>query len=170
MRRSSRLKEFPPGDGPPDFNVAHAIRVANDGMVYLADRENRRVQMFTSDGKFVKQLRQTAAPFAANLAFSPDPEQQFLYVGGGKAITIVDRKSLEVRGPGPGREAARRRPPHRDRLQGQSLHRATAAGMQRLLFKGPKTQSSAQSSLLRSGVRTNLTSTSTSSRLTAAGK
>ena len=51
-------KSFPEGEGPPNFNVAHAIRVANDGMVYLADRENRRVQMFTSDGKFVKQLVQ----------------------------------------------------------------------------------------------------------------
>ena len=49
-------KSFPRADGPPDFNVAHAIRVAKDGTVYLADRENRRVQMFTSDGKFVKQL------------------------------------------------------------------------------------------------------------------
>src|SRR4051794_1473299 len=78
----ARLTEFAPGDGLPDFNVAHSIRVSNDGMVYLADRENRRVQMFTSDGKFVQQLRRVEDPFAANLAFSPDREQEFLYVGG----------------------------------------------------------------------------------------
>ena len=89
---------FPAGEGSPDFNVVHAIRVSNDGMVYLADRENRRVQMFTSDGKFVKQLVRTATSFARDFAFSPDPEQQFLYVGGGKGITIVDRKTLEVLG------------------------------------------------------------------------
>ena len=103
-------KTFPEGDGPPDFNVAHAIRVANDGMVYVADRENRRVQMFTSDGKFVKQLVRTATPFARDLALSPDPEQQFLYVGGGKAIVVLDRKTLDVvgrdRGAGPDRRAA----------------------------------------------------------------
>ena len=34
-------------------NVVHAIRVANDGMVYVADRENRRLQLFTNDGRFV---------------------------------------------------------------------------------------------------------------------
>src|SRR4051794_4795300 len=38
-------KTFPDAEGPAHFNVAHAIRVAHDGMVYLADRENRRVQM-----------------------------------------------------------------------------------------------------------------------------
>ena len=43
-------KTFAEGDGPPDYNVVHAIRVANDGIVYVADRENRRLQMFTPDG------------------------------------------------------------------------------------------------------------------------
>jgi hypothetical protein len=57
-------KTFPDAEGPAHFNVAHAIRVANDGMVYLADRENRRVQMFTNDGKFVKQLIRTGTTFA----------------------------------------------------------------------------------------------------------
>src|SRR5262249_22440301 len=56
-------KSFADGEGPPDFNVAHAIRVANDGTVYLADRENRRLQVFTKDGTFVKQLRSPNAPF-----------------------------------------------------------------------------------------------------------
>jgi hypothetical protein len=132
----SRLTEFAPGDGLPDFNVAHSIRVSNDGMVYLADRENRRVQMFTGDGKFVRQLRQTAAPFAANLAFAPDPEQKFLYVGGGKVITIVDRKTLDVLGQvqvekqlGGGHHIA-------TDSKGNLYIAATATGMQRLLFKG----------------------------------
>ena len=92
--------------------------------------------MFTSDGKFVKQLRQTAAPFAANLAFSPDAEQQFLYVGGGKGITIVDRKTLDVVGQvqvekqlGGGHHIA-------TNSKGNLYIAATATGMQRLLFKG----------------------------------
>src|SRR5215471_16674503 len=80
-------KTFPDAEGPAHFNVAHAIRVANDGMVYLADRENRRVQMFTKDGKFVKQLIRTGTPFARNLALSADAGQQFLYVGADKGIT-----------------------------------------------------------------------------------
>ena len=103
--RSSRRRRFPDAEGPPNFSVVHAIRVANDGMVYVADRENRRVQMFTSDGKFVKQLVRTDTPFARDLALSPDPEQQFLYVGGGKGIVIVDRKTLEIVGDDPARRA-----------------------------------------------------------------
>lgn len=132
----ARLTEFPPGDGLPDFNVAHSIRVSNDGTVYLADRENRRVQMFISDGRFVKQLRQVDGPFAANLAFSPDREQEFLYVGGGKAITIVDRKTLDVlsrvqveKQLGGGHHIA-------TDSRGNLYIAQTAAGMQRLLFKG----------------------------------
>src|SRR5258708_27313481 len=42
--------------GPQQLSVVHSLRVANDGIVYVADRENRRVQMFTNDGKFIKQL------------------------------------------------------------------------------------------------------------------
>lgn len=84
--------------GPPQFNIVHSLRVSNDGTVYLADRENRRVQSFTVAGAFVKQLRQSGSPFAASLAFSPDAEQKFLYVGNSNAITLVDRKSLEIIG------------------------------------------------------------------------
>jgi DNA-binding beta-propeller fold protein YncE len=64
--------------GPPQFSTVHAIRVAHDGTVYVADRENRRVQMFTKDGKFLKQLEKTDVPFARDLALSADAEQQFL--------------------------------------------------------------------------------------------
>src|SRR5712671_1260474 len=84
---------------PANFNIVHAIRVANsDGTVYVADRENRRVQMFLPDGTFVRQLIRTDIPFAKDLALSPDREQQFLYVGGGKGIMVVDRKTLDVVG------------------------------------------------------------------------
>jgi hypothetical protein len=64
----------------------HSVRVANDGMVYVADRENRRVQSFTMAGAFVKQLVKGDTPFARSVALSPDPEQKFLYVGNGDSI------------------------------------------------------------------------------------
>ena len=38
------------------------------------------------------------ALFARSVALSPDPEQQFLYVGDGKDIAILDRKSLDLVG------------------------------------------------------------------------
>jgi hypothetical protein len=90
------LNAVPDGPGPQQFSIVHAIRVSNDGLVYVADRENRRVQVFTTDGKFIKQLVKGDAPFARDLALSPDAEQQFLYVGGGTEIVVLDRKTLEV--------------------------------------------------------------------------
>ena len=129
-------KTFPPGPGPQSFNVVHAIRVARDGTVYVADRENRRVQMFTTDGKFVKQLVKTGTPFARDLALSPDAEQQFLYVGDGKEIAIVDRKALEIVGAinapgmiGGGHEIA-------SDSKGNIYVAGTGAGMQKLVYKG----------------------------------
>jgi DNA-binding beta-propeller fold protein YncE len=132
------LKAVPDGPGPDQFSIVHAIRVANDGMVYVADRENRRVQAFTSDGKFVKQVIRHGAPFARNLALSPDPEQRFLYVGGGVDIVVVDRKSLEIveliGGPGflgGGHQIA-------TDSRGNIYVAATARGLQKLVFKGTK--------------------------------
>ena len=129
-------KSFPDAEGPEHFNVAHAIRVANDGMVYLADRENRRVQMFTNDGRFVKQLIRTGTTFARNLALSADSGQQFLYAGGDKGITIIDRKTLDVVGTvqppgmlGAGHHIA-------TDSKGNIYLAQTSAGMQKLTFKG----------------------------------
>jgi hypothetical protein len=122
--------------GPQQFSIVHAIRVAKDGTVYVADREYRRVQMFTKDGKFLKQLVRTGEPFARDLALSPDPAQQFLYVGGGNGIYVVDRKSLEIVGNiqpggiiGPGHEIA-------TDSKGNLYIAQTTAGLQKLTFKG----------------------------------
>ena len=90
------LNAVPDGPGPQQFSIVHAIRVSDDGLVYVADRENRRVQVFTTDGKFIKQLVKGDIPFARDLALSPDAQQQFLYVGGGSEIDVLDRKTLEI--------------------------------------------------------------------------
>ena len=111
----------PPGKGPDQFSIVHAIRVSSDGIVYVADREHRRVQTFTLDGKYLTQLVRGNAPFARNVALSHDPQQQHLYVGGGTDIVVVDRKSMEIVGSIEGGGAGRRRPPARRRLQGQPL-------------------------------------------------
>jgi hypothetical protein len=89
-----RKTDFVP-PGPPQLSVVHSLRVAHDGLVYVADRENRRVQMFSNDGKFIKQHLKGDTLFARNVALSADPEQQFLYVGDGKEIAILDRKTLD---------------------------------------------------------------------------
>ena len=91
------------GEGSPLFsNPVHAVKISNDGSVYVADRQNRRVQVFTPDGKYVAQAfinrAGPAAGSAAGLAFSPDPQQQFLYVSdlGNSHVLVLDRKTLKV--------------------------------------------------------------------------
>jgi hypothetical protein len=81
--------------GPQQFSVVHSLRVAHDGLVYVADRENHRVQLFSNDGKFIKQNLKGSAQFANAVTLSTDPDQQFLYVAAGKEIAILDRKSLD---------------------------------------------------------------------------
>jgi hypothetical protein len=85
--------------GGPQYNIVHAIRVSNDGMVYVADRENKRVQVFTTDGTFRQEViigGKDVTRSAAGLAFSPDRAQQYLYVADiNNAIHILDRKSLK---------------------------------------------------------------------------
>ena len=88
-------------DGPPDFGLPHAIKVSRDGIVYVADRINNRIQLFTRQGKFVKQVRVTndgnnVVPVPAGFAFSPDEKQQFLYVvdSGPMRVVIFDRATM----------------------------------------------------------------------------
>jgi NHL repeat len=95
------------GPGPLQFvRPVHAVRVSNDGLVYVSDRGGKRVQVFTLDGKFVMQRfidRYCEAPHCGNgqtvasTAFSHDPEQQFLYVASRSParVWILDRKTLE---------------------------------------------------------------------------
>ena len=124
------------GPGPPQLSVVHALRVSNDGIVYVADRENRRVQVFTLDGEYIDQIMWGDAPFARNVALSPDPAQQFLYVGGGGGIRVFDRQTLDflttIEGEGvigPGHHV-------QTDSQGNLYIAATGSGFQRLLFTG----------------------------------
>ena len=43
------------GTGPGQFNIVHNIATDDDGWVYIADRENHRIQVFDSDGRFETQ-------------------------------------------------------------------------------------------------------------------
>jgi DNA-binding beta-propeller fold protein YncE len=88
------------GPGPQQFNTVHGIQVSDDGTVYVADRRNNRLQVFTLDGHFQREIfieRKTRLLGTAfSIAFSPDPRQEFLFLadaGNGK-VHIFDRQSL----------------------------------------------------------------------------
>ena len=104
----------PSPEGPPQFGLVHAVKVSADGIVYVADRTNNRVQSFTLDGKYLRQIRLPAengvTPVPAGFAFSPDAQQKYLYVvdSGPMKVQIFDRQtmthigSVGSRGPKPG--------------------------------------------------------------------
>ena len=95
--------QFLQGPPPPSFNTpVHAVLVTNDDTVYVADRSNNRLQIFTPDGTFVKEVfiaRGTLQNEGTVHAFgtSTDPEQRFLYVvdGSNKVIRIFNRQTME---------------------------------------------------------------------------
>jgi hypothetical protein len=95
------------GPGPPQFNNVHCARVSNDGLVYVCDRGGKRLQVFTLEGKFLKQVfigRSCEAPECGNgqttasVTFSRDPQQRFMYLGDRSEghVIVLDRKTLEI--------------------------------------------------------------------------
>ena len=63
-----------PGSGPGQFNVPHSIAVDARGQVYVADRGNRRIEVFDGDGHFLRQITiDVPAPPNARPAIGPKP-------------------------------------------------------------------------------------------------
>lgn len=85
----------------PQFNVVHCVKISKDDLVYVCDRGNSRIQVFRKDGTFIRE-QQVAAwstrGSAFDIAFSPDPKQQFLYMldGRNSRVWILRRDTLEV--------------------------------------------------------------------------
>ena len=89
---------------PPEkqFNVVSCVKLAADGLVYVCDRRNDRIQVFKKDGTFVKEgvVSQSTLGEGAvwDIAFSRDPQQRFLYVADGsdQKVWILRRDTLDV--------------------------------------------------------------------------
>ncbi len=86
------------------FHTLSCVKIARDGMVYVCDRQNDRIQVFQKDGKFVKEAfvsKTTAGDGSVwDVAFSNDPQQRVLFVADGhdKKVWMLDRGSLETIG------------------------------------------------------------------------
>jgi len=51
-----------PGKGPGEFHLPHSIAFDGDGKLYVADRSNKRIQIFTPDGEYVSQWTGMGGP------------------------------------------------------------------------------------------------------------
>jgi sugar lactone lactonase YvrE len=75
--------------------------MSNDGNVYVCDRPNDRVQIFTREGKFVKEVfvaKDTRADGSVwDIAFSRDPQQTWLYMADGvnEHVRVFNRQTME---------------------------------------------------------------------------
>ena len=102
--KDTNLGPYDPGASPAQQfrNPVHCAEPTRDGLVYVCDRPNDRIQVFRKDGRFVKEVR--IAPLTRgdgsvwDIAFSRDPEQKYLYLADGKneRVYILDRQSLTI--------------------------------------------------------------------------
>jgi DNA-binding beta-propeller fold protein YncE len=80
----------------------HCARLADDGLVYVCDRRNDRLQVFHTDGTFVKEMfinkRTLGDGSVSDIAFSRDPEQKYIYVAdlSNDQVHILLRDTLEI--------------------------------------------------------------------------
>ncbi|MDE2658585.1 MAG: hypothetical protein OXI45_00040 [Acidobacteriota bacterium] len=95
---------FVPGSEPiQQFRTpVHAVRIARDGMVYVADRVNNRIQVFEKDGTYVSEMivegNSLGNGSTWDLELSPDAGQVDLYNADGQnqRIHIINRAAMEV--------------------------------------------------------------------------
>jgi DNA-binding beta-propeller fold protein YncE len=79
----------------------HCVQLANDGLLYVCDRQHDRVQIFRTDGTFVGEhffaTKTLASGSTWEIAFSPDPKQRFIYMTDGQnnRVRIVERDTMK---------------------------------------------------------------------------
>jgi hypothetical protein len=103
VQNENRPSQYDPSGPPaPQFRIVHAVRISKDGLVYVCDRTNDRLQVFRKDGSFVREVVIAKDTFGSgsvwDVGFSIDPQQAFLFVNDGtnQLIYVIDRQTLEV--------------------------------------------------------------------------
>jgi sugar lactone lactonase YvrE len=71
------------GKEPGKFDVAHGIAIDSKGLLWVADRENQRIEVFDADGKFIRELKYAGLP--CSLAIG----NQYIYMVNGFAGQLL---------------------------------------------------------------------------------
>jgi DNA-binding beta-propeller fold protein YncE len=99
-----------PAHDPNDLHAAdfkspvHCVRISNDGLVYVCDRAGDRVQVFTKQGKFLKEFPVANATMGGgsvgSVDFSSDPMQKYIFIADLVNATVwqLDRQSGKILG------------------------------------------------------------------------
>jgi hypothetical protein len=90
---------YTPGQPPAkQLNLVHCLAMSRDGLIYICDRTNDRIQVFSKEGQFVSEFvvhpETQGMGSVVNLGFSGDPGQQFLIVAddGNSMVRLLRRK------------------------------------------------------------------------------
>jgi DNA-binding beta-propeller fold protein YncE len=71
------------GKGPGQFEVAHGIAIDAQGLLWVTDRENQRIQVFDTNGTFVREMKYAGLPCSLDIG------RQFIYMVNGFGGQIV---------------------------------------------------------------------------------
>ena len=97
------MPAYQPGQPPPQQfrNPVHCAQPSKDGLIYVCDRVNDRLQVFKTDGTFVSEtMLETNTKGDGSvweIAFSRDPQEKYMYVadGANHKIHVFDRLALK---------------------------------------------------------------------------
>jgi hypothetical protein len=97
------LPPYNPSNPPAQqfYNPVHCADMSVDRMLYVCDRVGDRLQVFTPDGKFVKEQWYEKTTLNAgsvwDIAFSKDAQQKYIFMADGvnEKVKIIDRQTLE---------------------------------------------------------------------------
>jgi sugar lactone lactonase YvrE len=71
------------GKDPGRFDVAHGIAIDPRGLLWVADRENQRIQVFDADGAFVREMKYAGLPCSIDIG------REFVYMVNGFAGQLL---------------------------------------------------------------------------------
>ena len=100
------LPPYNPANPPSNqfLGPVHCIKISADGLVYVCDRTANRIQVFTKQGKFLKEFviapKTLRSGATWTISFSHDPKQKYLLVGDGSnnVIWILNRDDGSISG------------------------------------------------------------------------
>ncbi len=97
------LPPYNPANPPAQqfYNPVHCADMSVDRFIYVCDRVGDRLQVFTPEGKFVKEQWYEKNTLNAgsvwDIAFSKDPQQKYIFMADGvnEKVKIIDRQTLQ---------------------------------------------------------------------------